>query len=152
MSKIGPNSMKKWPFFAIILPWMTSYGPEISFLLVFSARDDLVKVSWKSDAQKCQNEVTPLTLTSWVKVPSPFGCWCFHLIKNSSFANLLCCRGGLDWQMVCLFRKPQNGCGVTIFSNNKTKHLTSCCSENDTQDIKVFMAYSLPVSFSPFIK
>ena len=93
-----------------------------------------------------------LNLTNWVKVPSPFGCWCFHLIQNSSFANLLCCRGGLDWQMVCLFRKPQNGCGVTIFSNNKTKHLTSCCSENDTQDIKVFMAYSLPVSFSPFIK
>ena len=64
--------MKKLPFFAIILPWMASYGSEISFLLVFSARDDLVKVSWKSDAQKCQNEVTPLTLTSWVKDASPF--------------------------------------------------------------------------------
>ena len=51
---------------------MASYGSEISFLLVFSARDDLVKVSWKSDAQKCQNQVTLLTLTSWVKVPSPF--------------------------------------------------------------------------------
>ena len=72
MSKAGQNSMTKWPFFAIILPWMASYGSEISFLLVFSARDDLVKVSWKSDAQKCQNQVTPLTLTSWVKVPSPF--------------------------------------------------------------------------------
>ena len=91
-----------------------------------------------------------LTLTSWVKVPSPFGCWCFHLIKNSSFANLLCCRGGLDWQMVCLFRKPQNGCGVTIFSNNKTKHLTSCCSENLThkQYIRHQKFYG---SFSPFL-
>ena len=59
MSKIGQNSMKKWPFFAIILPWMASYGSEISFLLVFSAREDLVKVSWKSDARKCQNQVTP---------------------------------------------------------------------------------------------
>ena len=75
MSKAGQNSMTKWPFFAIILPWMASYGSEISCLLVFSARDDLVKVSWKSDAQKCQNQVTPLTLTSWVKVPSPFYMW-----------------------------------------------------------------------------
>ena len=31
--------------FAIILPWMASYGSERSFLLIFSARDDLVKVS-----------------------------------------------------------------------------------------------------------
>ena len=49
-----------------------SYGPEGSFLLVLSAIDDLVKVSFKSDARKCQNQVTSLTLTSWVKVPSPF--------------------------------------------------------------------------------
>ena len=85
-----------------------------------------------------------------MKVPSPFGCWCFHLIQNSSFANLLCCRGGLDWQMVCLFRKPQNGCGVTIFSNNKTKHLTSCCSENliHKQYIRHQSFYG---SFSPFL-
>ena len=59
MSKIGQNSMKKWPFFAIILPWMANYGSERSFLLIFSARDDLVKVSWKSDAGKCQNQLTP---------------------------------------------------------------------------------------------
>ena len=59
MSKIGQNSMKKWPFFAIILPWMASYGSERSFLLIFSARDDLVKVSWKLDARKCQNQLTP---------------------------------------------------------------------------------------------
>ena len=59
MSKIGQNSMKKWPFFAIILPWMARYGSETSFLLIFSARDDLVKVSWKSDARKCQNQLTP---------------------------------------------------------------------------------------------
>ena len=51
--------MKNWPFVAIILPWMASYGPERSLLLIFSARDDLVKVSWKSDARKCQNQVTP---------------------------------------------------------------------------------------------
>ena len=59
MSKIGQNSMKKWPFFAIILPWMARYGSETSFLLIFSARDDLVKVSWKSDVGKCQNQLTP---------------------------------------------------------------------------------------------
>ena len=51
--------MKNWPFFAIILPWMARYGSETSFLLIFSARDDLVKVSWKSDARKCQNQLTP---------------------------------------------------------------------------------------------
>ena len=45
--------------FAIILPWMASYGSERSFLLIFSARDDLVKVSWKSAAWKCQNQLTP---------------------------------------------------------------------------------------------
>ena len=51
--------MKKLPYFAIILPLMASYGPEKSFLLIFSARDDLVKVSCKSDARKCQNQLTP---------------------------------------------------------------------------------------------
>ena len=51
--------MKKWPFFAIILPWMARYGSKRSFLLIFSARDDLVKVSWKSDVGKCQNQLTP---------------------------------------------------------------------------------------------
>ena len=51
--------MKKWPFIAIILPWMARYGSKRSFLLIFSARDDLVKVSWKSDAGKCPNQVTP---------------------------------------------------------------------------------------------
>ena len=59
MSKIGQNSMKKWLFFAITLPWMARYGSKTSFLLIFSARDDLVKVSWKSDARKCQNQLTP---------------------------------------------------------------------------------------------
>ena len=59
MSKIGQNSMKKWTFFAIILPWMASYESERSFLVIFSARDDLVKVSWKLDARKCQNQLTP---------------------------------------------------------------------------------------------
>ena len=34
-------------------------GPkEVFFFLIFSARGDLVKVSWKSDAQKCQNQLT----------------------------------------------------------------------------------------------
>ena len=57
--KIGQNSMKKWPFFANILPWMARYGSKRGFLLILSARDDLVKVSWKSDAGKCQNQLTP---------------------------------------------------------------------------------------------
>ena len=64
--------MKKWPFLAIILSWMVSYGSETSFLHILSARDDLVKVSWKSDARKCQNKLPLLTLTSWVKGTSSF--------------------------------------------------------------------------------
>ena len=58
MTKTGQNSMTNGRFFAIILPWLASYGPERSFLVIFSARDDLVKVSCKSDARKCQNQVT----------------------------------------------------------------------------------------------
>ena len=38
-NKKGQNSIKKWPFFAIILLWMASYGSERSFLLIFSARE-----------------------------------------------------------------------------------------------------------------
>ena len=38
---------------------MASYGSKRSFLLIFSARDVLVKVSWKSDTRKCQNQLTP---------------------------------------------------------------------------------------------
>ena len=44
------NSWKfheKWPFFAIILQWMASFWFKGSFLFIFSARDDLVKVSLK---------------------------------------------------------------------------------------------------------
>ena len=33
--------------------------PCLALLLILSARDDLVKVSWKSDAGKCQNQLTP---------------------------------------------------------------------------------------------
>ena len=48
--KTGQNSVEK----------MASYGSERSFLflLIFSAKDDPVKVSWKSDARRCQNQVT----------------------------------------------------------------------------------------------
>ena len=45
--------------FATILQLMASYGSERSFLLIFSVRDDLVKVSSKSDIGKCQNRVIP---------------------------------------------------------------------------------------------
>ena len=31
------------------------YGSATSFLLIFNVKNDLVKVSCKSDAQKCQN-------------------------------------------------------------------------------------------------
>ena len=60
---------------------MASYGSERSFVLQFCARDDLV--FWKSDAWKCQNQVTLLTLTSWVKAAGPFvSCLVIKCIKN----------------------------------------------------------------------
>ena len=109
MSKIGQNSMKKWPFFAIILPWMANYGSEC-FLLVFSVRDDMVKVSCKSDAGKSQNQPTPpyvdqlseryQPLSVWLGLVgkpdkrrrSMFGIWfaCKDLICNPAF--------GRDWK------------------------------------------------------
>ena len=64
---------EKWPLFAIILPWMASYGSKISFLLIFSDTDDLVKVSWKSNSWKCQNQVTLLWPGEW-KVPAHLEC------------------------------------------------------------------------------
>ena len=73
MSKIVQSSMKKWPF-----EWMATYGSETSFLLIFSARDDLVKVSWKFmkigcwEVPKPSYPVTSLTLTSWMKGTSSF--------------------------------------------------------------------------------
>ena len=58
--------------FAIILPWMASYGSERSFLLIFSAKDVLAKVSWNSNAGKCQNQPTPpyFDQLAW-KAPAP---------------------------------------------------------------------------------
>ena len=55
-SKKQVNIHVKWPSFPIILSWMASYGSKTSFLLIW---DHLVKVSWKLDARKCQNQVTP---------------------------------------------------------------------------------------------
>ena len=50
--------MKKMAVFATSVQLMVGYGLERSFLLIFSARDDLVKVSSKSDIGKCQSRVT----------------------------------------------------------------------------------------------
>ena len=71
-------SMKKGPFLAIILPWMASYGSEISFLLIFSARDDLVKINENRMSGSAKNNLSLLTLNSWVKGASPFG----NLVKE----------------------------------------------------------------------
>ena len=67
------KSMNKWPFFPLSNHGWQVMGPkEVFFFLIFGARGDLVKVLWKSDARKCQNQVTLLTLTCWVKGTSPF--------------------------------------------------------------------------------
>ena len=52
--------MKKLLFFCHFLLWIASYGPEGSFLLIFWARDDLVKVLWKWDTWKCQTNLPSL--------------------------------------------------------------------------------------------
>ena len=56
-TKICQNSMKNGRFLPLSCHEWQVMGPKC--LLIFSARDNLVKVSWKSDARKCQNQVTP---------------------------------------------------------------------------------------------
>ena len=58
-----------------------------SFLLIFSARDDLVKVSWKSKDRKCQNKDTLLSFTSWVKGTSPFDQFCLNPLFRFLFLS-----------------------------------------------------------------
>ena len=65
---------EKWPFFAIILPQMASYGSKTSFLLIFSAKDDLVKGENRMPGSAKTN-LPLLTLTSWVKEAPPFHDW-----------------------------------------------------------------------------
>ena len=81
-----------WPFWSLFGSLWSVYKPAIfghfwSKMDHYWARDDLVKLSWKSDAGKCQNQVTHLSLTNWVKGTSPFGrCWA----KNPySFVHLI---------------------------------------------------------------
>ena len=67
--KRSKNSIKKWLFFAMFFPGMAGYGSKRSFLLIFSPRDDVVKVSRKSEVGKCQTKLPSLNLISWnVKV------------------------------------------------------------------------------------
>ena len=63
---------EKWPFFAIILPWMASFGSETILLLIFCARDDLVKFYENRMLGNAETNRPLLTLTSWVKGTSPF--------------------------------------------------------------------------------
>ena len=60
------------------------------FLLIFSAKDDPVKVSWKSDAQKCQNQLTPPYFDQLSESHQPFGrerSFCF-VINGNIFYSL----------------------------------------------------------------
>ena len=59
MSKIGQNPWTNGGFPLSSHGWQVMGPKEVFFFLIFSARGDLVKVSWKSDARKCQNLVTP---------------------------------------------------------------------------------------------
>ena len=48
---------EKWPFFAIILPWMASYGSERSFLLKWGGMDPTdFDVNWT-----CPTKIPPIT-------------------------------------------------------------------------------------------
>ena len=53
--------------FAIFLPWMSNHGSEGSFLLIFSGREDLVIVSWKSDARQKPTYPSSLWSAEWEK-------------------------------------------------------------------------------------
>ena len=49
---------EKWPFYRHYLAMNGKSWVRNSFLLIFSAGDGLVKVSWKSDARNCQTQLT----------------------------------------------------------------------------------------------
>ena len=107
---------EKWPFLPLSCHEGQVMGPKKSFLLIFSARDDLVKVSWKSDARKCPN---PPCFDHWPaewKMPAPlifigkflFSLWSFFWkfslnstpVINHKIQNRLCPR------VVSKLRKP----------------------------------------------
>ena len=48
------------------------YGPATTFLLIFSVKNNLVKVSCKSDAQKCQNPYFDQVSESTQPLPLPY--------------------------------------------------------------------------------
>ena len=48
------------------------YGFTTSFLLIFSVKNNLVKVSCKSDAQKCQNPYFDQVSESTQPLPLPY--------------------------------------------------------------------------------
>ena len=80
MSTVGQNSMKRWPFFAIILPWMASCGSEKSFLLIISARGIDVFVNLPHHASEGARLNAPQP-HFWSPSP-PFGGWWTTLDNN----------------------------------------------------------------------
>ena len=79
MSKIGQNSIKKGRFLPL------SYH----LLLIFSARDDLVKVSWKSDARKCQNQLTPPYFDQLSERHQPLCLWVWDIYPTPPFLKFI---------------------------------------------------------------
>ena len=67
------------PFWTVLTHFGTLMSlPCLALLLILSARDDLVKVSLKSDARKCQNQVT---LAKESDVIVPFKCTSVATVK-----------------------------------------------------------------------
>ena len=83
--------MKNGPFLPLSCHEWQVMGPKC--LLIFSARDNLVKVSWKSDARKCQNQVTPPYFDQLRERCEPL--WHFilkPLVKSQSCSQLHICQ------------------------------------------------------------
>ena len=61
---------------------MANYGSKRSFLFIFSARDDLVKVSRELDVWKCLNQLTPPYFDQLSERSQPL---CYHVIVYKGF-------------------------------------------------------------------
>ena len=80
---------EKWPFFIHYLAMNEHNGSEKSFLLIFSARDDVVKVSWNLMEVPKPTYPSLLWASEW-KEPAPlksfslidFGLWLNHLLRQ----------------------------------------------------------------------
>ena len=129
------------PFY---LPWMSCYGSKRSCLLIFCAGDDSVKVPWKLDVGKCQNQIYALLLwpAEW-KYPAP-------LVAGGEWVT------GLTWQgsKNCERRNWHGLWGNRISKNKKSTHskmpiLFRCSSNPDDRRPSGFKIHFIAAKLQP---